>query len=256
MFTLSIAATVDISSNITVPASLAPGTYRYYACVDTVTGETNTSNNCSSSVEVVVNARIPDLSVSAFSVNGTTMLSAGQDLDLSVTVTNGGTGDAASSTVKYYRSADATLTPAGDTEVGTETVSTLSVAATVGISSSITVPASLAPGTYRYYACVDTVTGETDTSNNCSTGTSVVVGATLAPDLSLRSASAVPDTMLTGAIFTFSIIVQNTGTANADSSGSITYYRSNDAAITRTDTSVGSSSLTSNQPRAAAFPKA
>ena len=239
----AIAQGNSLPQSIPITAPAAAGTYYYGACVSHA-DDANPGNNCSGSVAVVVNARIPDLSMSAFSVNGTTMLSAGQDLDLSVTVTNGGTGDTASSTVRYYRSADATLTPAGDTEVGTETVSTLSVAATVGNSSSITVPASLAPGTYRYYACVDTVTGETDTSNNCSTGTSVVVGAAPAPDLNLRSVSAVPNTMLTGATFTFSITVQNTGTANADSSSTtITYYRSNDAAITSTDTSEKFSNL-------------
>ena len=37
-------------------------------------------NDCSSSVVVVVSARRPDLSVSALSVNGTTMLPAGEDL--------------------------------------------------------------------------------------------------------------------------------------------------------------------------------
>ena len=225
-----------------ITAPDATGTYYYGACVSHA-ADANPGNDCSSSVVVVVSARRPDLSVSALSVNGTTMLPAGQDLDLSVTVTNGGTDNAASSTVKYYRSADATLTPAGDTQVGTDTVSTLPIAATFNSSSSITVPASLAPGTYRYYACVDTVTGETDTSNNCSAGTSVVVGASLAPDLNLRSASAVPNTMLPGASFDFSITVQNTGTANADSSTIITYYRSNDAAITSTDTSVGLGNL-------------
>ena len=96
----------------------------------------------------------------------------GASFTLSATVRNQGSGPSASTTLRYYRSTDATITT-GDTQVGTDAVGTLSASGTSDESATVTAPSS--PGTYYYGACVDDVTGESDTSNNCSGAVTVAV---------------------------------------------------------------------------------
>ena len=74
--------------------------------------------------------------------------------------------------MRYYRSTDATIS-VSDTEVGTNEVSALVASEQVSEGIDLTAPAS--PGTYYYGACVDAVTGESDTTNNCSGSVPVTV---------------------------------------------------------------------------------
>ena len=88
-------------------------------------------------------------------------------------VRNEGDEASAATTVRFYQSTDATITTS-DTEVGTNTLGELSAGATTSIGSG-PVSASSSAGTFYYGACVDSVTGESDTTNNCSGSVSVVV---------------------------------------------------------------------------------
>ena len=113
----------------------------------------------------------PDLVVEAVSVsNGSP--AAGASFRLSATVRNGGDGSADATTLRYYRSTNSTIS-SGDTEVGTDSVGALSGSATSAESISLTAPSSA--GTYYYGACVDSVSGESSTANNCSDGVSINV---------------------------------------------------------------------------------
>ena len=163
---LSASATSGESIGLTAPAST--GTYYYGACVDSVTGESDTSNNCSSAVTVTVVVAAPDLVVASPSVSDRT----GASFTLSATVRNQGSGPSAATTLRYYRSTDATITTS-DTEVGTDAVGALSASGTSDESIGLTAPSS--PGTYYYGACVDDVTGESDSGNNCSSAVTVTV---------------------------------------------------------------------------------
>ena len=91
---------------------------------------------------------------------------------MSATVNNQGNGTADSTTLRYYRSTDSTIT-SGDTEAGTDSVSGLNPSGSSDESISLTAPST--PGTYYYGACVDSVTGESDTTNNCSVSVAVTV---------------------------------------------------------------------------------
>ena len=166
------------STDATITAPSSAGTYYYGACVDAVTGESDTTNNCSSAVSVTVSAppppTNPDLEVQSPSVVNDSSLDTGASFTLSATVRNDGDGAAAATTLRYYRSTDATITTA-DTSVGTDAVGGLSAGATSSESTSLTAPSSA--GTYYYGACVDAVTGESDTTNNCSSAVSVIVSA-------------------------------------------------------------------------------
>ena len=96
------------------------------------------------------------------------------DAQESATVRNRSDGQAESTTLRYYRSSNATISRS-DTQVGTDSVSGLSASRTSPESISLTAPSS--PGTYYYGACVDSVTGESGTDNNCSSAVSVTVSS-------------------------------------------------------------------------------
>ena len=199
-------ATSPESKDVTAPATA--GTYYYGACVDPVTGESDTLNNCSQSVRVTVSAR-PNLTVALPSVSDVTPETGGA-LTLATTVTNRGTAAAPATTLRWYFSPDATITTS-DTEAGTEPVGAL--AASLSSTQTILLTAPATPGTYYYGACVDAVPNETNTANNCSGSIAVTVLAV--PNLTVGSPSVSDLTPEPGAAFTLSVTVRNDGAAPA-----------------------------------------
>ena len=242
---LSAGATSPESISLTAPSTA--DTYYYGACVEAVTGESDTTNNCSGSVQVTVSAAPPtgpDLTiyaiVAATSPDGTR---PGGTFRLNVGVRNDGDESSAATTLRYYRSTDTTITTS-DTEVGTDTVGVLSAGATTS-TMSVTVTAPSSAGTYRYGACVDAVTGESDTTNNCSGSVSVVVSESppqTNPDLAVGSPMVSDNSPTTGATFTLSATVQNDGDGPSAAT-TLRYYRSTDATITSSDTEVGTDAV-------------
>ena len=168
---LAASGTSDESVSLAAPSTA--GTYYYGACVDAVTGESDTTNNCSSSVQVTVPEPGPDLVVAAPTVTDSTP-DAGATFTLSAEVRNDGDEGAAAATLRYYRSTGTIITTS-DRQVGTDAVAGLAASGTSGKSVSLT--ATLPAGTYYYGACVDAVTGESDTTNNCSSSVQVTVTA-------------------------------------------------------------------------------
>ena len=157
--------------SISLTAPSTPGTYYYGACVNSVSGESDTANNCSDAVAVTVLPLPSDLVVDTPSSSLSTPMT-GQSLMLNVTVRNRGDGSSGPTTLRYFRSTDSTIT-SGDTEVGTDHVAGLD--APGGSAESILTYAPSTPGAYYYGACVDSVSRESDTTNNCS----AVVAATV-----------------------------------------------------------------------------
>ena len=234
---LSVSGTSAESISVTAPSS--PGTYYYGACVVTVTDESDTTNNCSSSVQVTVPQPVyPDLEVGSPSVSDSNP-GPGGSFTLSATVSNPGDGESPATTLRYYRSTDATITTS-DTAEGTDAVGALSVLGTSAESISVTAPSS--PGTYYYGACVDTVTDESDTTNNCSSSVQVTVPQPVYPDLEVGSPSVSDSNPGPGGSFTLSATVSNPGDGESPAT-TLRYYRSTDATITTSDTSVGTDAV-------------
>ena len=235
----ALAAGATSAESLTVNAPTAPGTYYYGACADAVADESDTSNNCSSPVPVTVRERLrrPDLAVTASADKGE--LSPGEPFGLAASVRNVGDADASTTTLRYYRSADASIT-AGDAEAGTDAVAALAAGATS--AESLTVNAPTAPGTYYYGACADAVADESDTSNNCSSPVPVTVRERLRrPDLAV-TASADKGELSPGEPFGLAASVRNVGDADA-STTTLRYYRSADASITAGDAEVGTDAV-------------
>ena len=231
------------SVSLTAPSTAR--TYYYGACVDSVSGESNTSNNCSSGVRVTVEENAvtgaPDLVVESPSVSDSA-LTAGETFTFRATVRNRGAGPSEATTLRYYRSDNSGITT-GDTQVGTDSVSGLSASDSSPESVSLTAPS--AARTYYYGACVDSVSGESNTSNNCSSGVRVTVeenAVTGAPDLVVESPSVSDSALTAGETFTFRATVHNRGAGPSEAT-TLRYYRSDNSGITTGDTQVGTDSV-------------
>ena len=247
----ALAASGSAGLSIGLRAPTDTGTYYYGACADPVAGESDGSNNCSRSARVAVGTPEPepepeppggpDLVVDSPSASDADPAPGGR-FTLSATVRNRGDGDAAATTLRYYRSADAAISTS-DIEVGTDPVPALPASGSAAPSISLSAPADA--GTYYYGACADAVPGESDTSNNCSGSARVAVGAPEpepeppgGPDLAVESASASDADPAPGGPFTLSATVRNRGDGDAAAT-TLRYYRSADAAISTSDIEVG-----------------
>ena len=338
VFRLNASAGGDESISLTAPSTA--GTYYYGACVESVSGESNTANNCSSAVTVTVGAAPEEPANQRYSWQGTTTVvtwdpstgadnykvyyddffddncrlsssgtpsfceelagnvvgttythtspdedrnyywitacnsagcsdidsgnparlegldpspdlvvdtltvsssapTAGARFTLNATVRNQGNGSSASTTLRYYRSTDSTITTT-DTEVGTDSVFRLNASASGDESISLTAPSTA--GTYYYGACVESVSGESDTANNCSSAVTVTVGAAPAPDLVVDTPTVSSSSPTAGASFTLNATVRNQGNGPSAFT-TLRYYRSTDSTVSASDTSAGTDSV-------------
>ena len=174
----ALGASRTSAESISLTAPSSAGTYYYGACVVNVAGE-SAGNNCSAGVRVRIEAGSPDLIVESVSVSNSN-LTTGESFTLNATVRNQGTGAAAATALRYYRSSNATIT-SSDTEVGTDAVGALDASATSAASIALTAPTSVSAEEGIYYgACVDSVRGESNTDNNCSSAVKITVSGQVA----------------------------------------------------------------------------
>jgi len=115
----------------------------------------------------------PDLVVINPSVSDS-ILSTGEKFVFSATVKNQGTGISSGTTIKYYKSTDQTITTS-DTQVSTDVVESLSDGATSLKEQGFFIGTSTTAGIYWIGACVDVVSGESLTNNQCSSGVQITV---------------------------------------------------------------------------------
>lgn len=177
---------------------------------------------------------VPDLVISAFSASPTTVAPGGS-IGLSAASKNQGTGASPSSTtLTYRRSTDATIT-SSDTSVCTDSVAALAAGATEADSCTVSAPTTT--GTYYYGACLTSVSGESSTSNNCSTAVKVTVSSSTAkPDLVVSALSG-PSSATRGLTMSISYSIKNQGTASANPNYSRAYLSTN-TTITTSDTAI------------------
>ena len=244
------------AESISLTAPSTAGTYYYGACVDSVTGESDTNNDCSSGVVVAVTEPVQtavDLAFSGVPTVDDSSLDTGDSFTLSVTVLNSGSGTSAATTLRYYQSADSTISDS-DTEVRTASVGSLGPSGTAAESVSLTAPSSA--GTYYYGACVDSVTGESDTNNNCSDSVKVTVEQAGQSGNGNMTANLIVDSVsIRGGdtelepleSFTLIATVRNDGDG-ASSDSILRYYQSSDSTISTDDTRVGADSVPSLSP--------
>ncbi|MDE0063038.1 MAG: S8 family serine peptidase [Gammaproteobacteria bacterium] len=186
----------------------------------------------------------PDLAVISVSVSDPAPLH-GRLFRVNATVRNRGNAGSDSSTLRFYRSSDATIDPAGDDEEATRNLRRLDPGGEANLVSSITAPSS--GGTYYYGVCVDAVDEEPDTANNCSRGVQVRVAT---PDLVVETPAVDDDAPEAGASFTLSVTVRNRGDGRSGGAATLRYYRSADSRVSSGDTEVGTDVVGILQPGA------
>ncbi|MDE0446916.1 MAG: hypothetical protein OXH96_09615 [Spirochaetaceae bacterium] len=239
---LAASASRVATAQVTAPAS--PGVSYYAACADPVAGESDTANNCSATVRVVVQAQHlepasprPDLVVELPAVNDGSPV-AGASFSFSATVRNTGDGDAAAATLRVYRSDDAAIT-SSDEQVGAAAIPELAASESSPASVELSAPSS--SGTYYYGACVHAVAEESDTTNNCSAAVPVTVQAAHVPasgppgpDLVVKRFWVNTASPPIGGIFELWADVRNRGGGTSPYT-ILRFYRSTDATVTRSD---------------------
>ena len=176
----------DLSKTLTAPET--SGSYSYTVCVDATPGDTDTLNNCSQPIPITVEAQSPtsippvakrdtpetqgpDLIIRTARLDTATTMVAGA-VRLHITLENRGTRTAPATTIRYYRSLDATIS-AADTELRAMNVGQLNAGEIIATWAILLAPTS--PGVYYYRVCIDAVATESDTSNNCSDAFKVTV---------------------------------------------------------------------------------
>ena len=109
---------------------------------------------------------------------------------------------------------------------------------------SVTLTAPSTPGTYYYGACADSVSDESDTTNNCSVAVAVTVGAAPAPDLVVDRPTVDTSAPTAGASFTLSATVRNRGDGRSETTQPCATISSTDSSNHVTgDTAVGTDSV-------------
>ena len=255
-----------LKATLSVTTPVVPVTI---ALIGTAGGRLNTALKATLSVTTPT---APDLVVSTPTRTPSGDLTPRQRFTLRTVVTNSGNGNSASTTLRWRRSTNDTISTS-DTQVGTDSVSALGPNR-VG-TESFTLSAPSTPGTYYYGATVDSVTGESNTRNNSSGATTVVVVAApvtialrgtgggrlstalsgrltvttpTAPDLTVSTPTKnVSGNLTAGQRFTLTAVVTNDGNANSART-TLRWRRSTNNAISTGDTQVGTDTVSALSP--------
>ena len=114
---------------------------------------------------------VPDLIVESISV-GKTEMEPSAVFRMDAVIRNQGKVPSGKAQVRFYRSDDATITPA-DTQMKTTDLPAIAVDATQNKWVRLTAPDTA--GVYYYGVCIEGVADESDTENNCSTAIKITV---------------------------------------------------------------------------------
>ena len=221
----ALAAGADGAGSLTLNAATTPGTYYYGACADAVADETNTANNCSAAVALTVREPPPGPDLVVTAMLSDAVVDPGETFSLETAVRNRGGAASAATTLRYYRSSDASIATS-DAEVGTDAVGAL--AAGADGAGSLTLNAPTTPGTYYYGACADAVADESDTSNNCSSPATLDVQRLIGPNLIITEFSQNGGVSCRPNSYRTAVRIRNDGTAHFYGFTTARYYRSTD----------------------------
>ena len=190
------AALAPDRSAITVAHATAPstaGVHYYYLCLDHVTNETVTNNNCTQTPATVsieqtatdpgqeevpetTPTTAPDVTVTETAATAPSAL-AGDTISIQATITNTGSAAADATTIRVYRHTHKTINPlggGGTQEANTATTPTLAPNKSVQVTSTHQAPSVLEATTYYYYICLAPLSGEQTTDNNCSSTPAII----------------------------------------------------------------------------------
>lgn len=233
------------TTSVTIPATVVEGDYVYVATadVDGAVLEANEDNNARAGGVVSI-ADVPDLVPTALS--GTAEVFANGEITVDYTINNTRDPDAGGFDARFVLSPDGVIGNGDDINLGTAAVSGLSGNSSLSDSAILTVPGSVAAGSYNLGVIVDdggTVSEVDETNNSLLAVSTIAVLSGDGPDLTVSSLSA-PLGATVGSSITVNNTVQAAVTANAGAFD-IGIYLSPDSVITTADTLLGSRSVSS-----------
>src|SRR5262249_36576325 len=187
-------------------------------------------------VTIVSDDLPPDLVITA--VSAPAVAGPGAVISVSDTTKNQGTGPSPASATGYYLSANTSL-DSNDVLLGTRSIPALAVGASDAGSTTVTIPAATATGTYYVIAKADQGDSvpESQESNNTKWSTSIAVG----PDLTV-SALTVPTTAGAGGTIAVTDTTTNSG-GGAAAPTTTSFYLSANVSLDASDTLIGSRSV-------------
>ena len=160
----TLAAGQSRDQQVTVTLGNQAGTFYFGLCLDAVSGESNTQNNCSPGVRVTVGGSGgADLEFTGISPR-TVVVTSGTPFELKPIVANTGSTASPPTKLKLYLSDNSTIST-GDRELNSNDIRGIAPSEVVTITHTITLTGS---GSGYLGYCVDPVPGESDTTNNCS----------------------------------------------------------------------------------------
>jgi subtilase family serine protease len=177
---LAAGGTSTAPTAVVVPASLAPGSY-YVGAIADFTGQVAEASEANNAIVAAGQIQVigPDLSMTSLSAAPAT-IGIGDSFSVMDTVANGSGGAAAGPfQVGYYLSTDGTIVTS-DILIGSRSVSAgLAAGQTNTATTTVTVPAGVAPATYYFGAIADytNFVGEANEANNSIVAGLVIVGA-------------------------------------------------------------------------------
>ena len=170
-----------VTYNITLHSNASPGTIYVGSCLDPVSGESDTSNNCSPSVRVTVSTSgSPDLEFTNVSPRSV-VVSAGGSFVVTFTIRNSGDDASAATTIRYYQSADANISTS-DRQISSGPFPALGAGSSRRAILTVSTPSNAATQTTYIGSCLDPVPGESDTRNNCSPSVRVRILSSSGPE--------------------------------------------------------------------------
>ena len=154
----------------------------------TVTAHDPSGDGAIQEASVEVTARAPDLSFTGVSP-ASAALTPGDSVTFTFRIQNQGTVASSATTIRVLRSVNPTISPR-DTELESYSLSSLGPSQDRPFPVTIAVDENSAPGTIYIGMCVDAVTDESNTLNNCSEGARLtIVRSSSAPESLERPAS-------------------------------------------------------------------
>ncbi len=160
------------SVQATIPLLTALGSYHLGLTVDSVTNETNGANNSLDGGVISIHAGSGAPDLVAVDITGPASASPGDVVSLTRTIVN--TGGALASAFDYeVRLTQNNVVTSNDVLVATVSSSQMGQL----VMSGVTIPPSLAAGTWYYGILVPPVSGETDSSDNSYVGGSVAIAS-------------------------------------------------------------------------------
>ena len=226
------------TTTVTIPSALA-GTYYLGACADPGNSivESSETNNCiASATQITVTG--PDIVESL--VSGPASAKIGDSIAITDKVCNQGADTNGAIGVSLYLSTDATITTS-DTFIGARQINGgLAQGRCSRVSTSVTIPTTLALGTYYIGAIADVGNNitETNEANNSLAGNRITIAAAGYKDLVEASVSG-PTSAATGGSIKITDKVCNQGNTSTSTSFFVGLYLSSDSTITTSDIYLG-----------------